>query len=101
MIPNRADTLKILRLMGNHEPILMLAGDQDGYGTRWTLGGQQIEPAIARYLMEHGFIAEIHVTELGARVLALTALGLQFRQEGLHWWSQLNLVQRISATLFG
>ena len=87
--------------MGNHEPMLMLTGDQDGYGTRWTLGGQQVEPAIARYLMDEGFIAEIRSTEFGAKVLALTTLGLQFRVEGLNWWNQLNFIQRLSATLFG
>lgn len=99
-IPHRAETLQVLRLIVS-EPILMLAGDDDGCGSRWTIGGQQIQPAIARYLMESGFVVDIGKTELGARKLALTETGIQFRETGLHWWSELNLVQRIRITLLG
>ena len=60
----------------------MLAGSDDGYGTRWTLGGQQVQPAIARYLMEAGFVAEEGKTQFGARKLALTADGVRFRDNG-------------------
>ncbi|HZV55498.1 MAG TPA: hypothetical protein VFF82_11210 [Rhodocyclaceae bacterium] len=101
MIPNRAYTLKVLRLMGDHEPILMLTGDADGYGTRWTLGGQQVEPAIARYLMDEAFIIEQGRTGFGAKRLVLTAAGVQFRNEGLLWWAGLNVLQRLRATIFG
>ena len=101
MIPYRADTLRVLRLVGPREPLLMLSGDQDGYGTRWTLGGQEVEPAIAGYLMTEGFVHETGVTELGVRVMSLTPLGRQVRDEGLQWWSQLNFLQRLSARLFG
>ena len=101
MIPYRADTLRVIRLMGSHVPIMMLPGDDDGYGTRWTLGGQEVEPAIARYLMTEGFIAETGVTELGVKIMSLTPTGLQFRDEGVQWWSQLNFLQRMSARLFG
>ena len=40
-IPHRAETLQVLRLIIN-EPILMLSGDDEGYGSRWTIGGQQV-----------------------------------------------------------
>ena len=63
-IPHRAETLQVLRLIIN-EPILMLTGDDEGYGSRWTISGQQVQPAIARYLMESGFVTEIGQTEFG------------------------------------
>jgi hypothetical protein len=87
--------------MGDHEPILMLSGDADDYGTRWTLRGQQVEPAIARYLMDEGFIAETGTTEFAARILALTDSGTQFRVEGTQWWASLNLLQRLRAFVTG
>lgn len=99
-IPHRAETLQVLRLIVS-EPILMLTGDEEGYGSRWTLGGQQIQPAIARYLMESGFISEIGRTEFGARKLALTASGDRFREKGLTWWATLSLLQKIRVTLLG
>jgi hypothetical protein len=100
-IPDRAETLKVLRLMGDHQPILMLCGDPDGYGTRWTLDGQQVQPAIARYLMAAGHIADSGATELGARKLALTATGTQFRKDGVLWWASLSLLQRLRITFLG
>ena len=99
-IPHRAETLQVLRLIIN-EPILMLSGDDEGYGSRWTIGGQQVQPAIARYLMESGFVAEIGKTEFGARKLALTTTGNQCREKGLNWWSGLSLLQKIRVTLLG
>lgn len=99
-IPHRAETLQILRFVVS-EPILMLTGDDEGYGSRWTLGGQQIQPAIARYLMEAGFIAETGRTEFGARKLTLTPSGNQFREKGLIWWASLSLSQKIRVTLLG
>lgn len=99
-IPHRAETLQILRMLGG-EPILMLSGDDEGYGSRWTLSGQQIQPAIARYLMEGGFISDIGKTEFGARQLGLTESGREFLQKGLHWWSGLSWPQKIRVTLFG
>ncbi len=99
-IPHRAETLQVLRLIVS-EPILMLVGDEEGYGSRWLIGGQQIQPAIARYLMESGFVADIGKTEFGARKLALTDSGNQFREKGLHWWSELNLWQKMRIVLFG
>lgn len=99
-IPHRAETLQVLRMIVS-EPILMLTGDDEGYGSRWTLSGQQIQPAIARYLMESGFVAEIGRTEFGARKLALTASGNEFRLKGLNWWAGLTIFQKIRITLFG
>lgn len=101
MIPNRIDTLRVLRLMDAREPLLMLLGDADGFGTRWTLSGQQVEPAIARYLMNEGFIAEIGSTELGAMQLGLTPAGTQFCHDGFAWWAGLNLFQKLQITLWG
>ncbi len=100
-IPNRADTLKVLRLMGDHRPILMLKGSDDDYGTRWVLDGQQVQPAIARYLMEAQFVAENGATEFGARRLLLTPIGIEFRDKGLTWWAGLSFFQRLLITLFG
>lgn len=100
-IPNRAETLKVLRLMGDFQPILMLTGDDDGYGTRWVLDGQQVQPAIAQYLMAEGFVADVGVTEFGARKLALTGAGRDFRERGLRWWRSLGLLQRLNITVFG
>ena len=100
-IPLRAETLQVLRLMGRYEPILMLCGDDDGYGTRWTISGQQIQPAIARYLMEAGFIADTGVTEFGARKLALTATGIRFRENGVRWWSSLRFFQKLKIMILG
>lgn len=99
-IPHRAETLEILRFVVS-EPILMLTGDDEGYGSRWTLGGQQIQPAIARYLMEAGFIAETGRTEFGARKLTLTPSGNLFREKGLIWWASLSLLEKIRVTLLG
>ncbi|HMV52597.1 MAG TPA: hypothetical protein PLX20_04860 [Rhodocyclaceae bacterium] len=101
LIPHRAETLQVLRLMGNLHPMLMLAGDDDGYGTRWVILGQQVQPAIASYLMRAGFIAESGTTEFGARILALTAVGKQFLDCGLRWWAGLSLLDRIKARVFG
>ena len=100
-IPMRAETLQVLRLMGYHDPILMLNGADDGYGTRWTLSGQQVQPAIARYLMERGFIVDSGATEFGARKLALSDAGIRFRDNGVRWWSGLNLFQKLKVMLLG
>ena len=100
-IPNRVETLRVLRLMGDYEPLLMLAGSDDGYGTRWTLGGQQVQPAIARYLMEAGFVAEGGKNQFGARKLALTADGIRFRDNGVRWWVGLSFLQKLKVTIFG
>ena len=100
-IPRRAETLEILQLMGSYEPILLLAGDADDYGTRWTLHGQELPTAIGHYLRDAGFIAESGVTELGARTYLLTATGREFRDEGRQWWAGLSWFQRIRTRLFG
>jgi len=100
-VPSRAETLQILRLMGDFEPILMLTGDDEGYGSRWTLSGQQVQPAIARFLMESGFIADSGKTEFGAVKLALTAKGSEFREKGLAWWAEQNFLQKLKITLLG
>ncbi len=100
-IPNRADTLRVLRLIGDYRPLLMLRGNDDGYGTRWVLDGQQVEPAIARYLMESEFLIDTGATEFGARNLTLTPLGRSFREKGLVWWESLNWLERVRVTLFG
>lgn len=100
-IPSRAETLKVLRLMGDCRPILMLAGDADGYGARWTIDGQQIQPAIATYLMKSSFIADAGATELGVRKLALTESGFRFRTHGLEWWAGLSLLEKLKIVVFG
>lgn len=100
-IPDRAETLKVLRLLGPHRPMLMLKGDDDGYGTRWVVEGQQVQPAIASYLMAAGFVADVGATEFGARRLFLTESGLRFRENGLRWWSGLGWLERIKVMLFG
>lgn len=100
-IPNRAETLKVLRLMGDYAPMLMLGADVDGYGVRWTIDGQPIQPAIARYLMESAYVADAGKTELGARKLALTESGTRFRNDGLIWWTGLSLVQKLKILVFG
>ncbi len=93
--------LQLLRLLDENEPILMLAGDDDGYGSRWIIRGQQIQPAIARYLMNAGYVADTGPTELGARRLALTESGRKFRQDGMLWWNSLGPLQKIKITLLG
>jgi hypothetical protein len=100
-IPGRAETLEVLRFMGDSEPMLMLTGSDDGYGTRWTMHGQQVQPGIARYLTEAGYIADSGPTEFGARRLVLTAAGAEFLREGNLWWSELSLLQKIRIKLFG
>jgi hypothetical protein len=100
-IPGRAEMIKVLRLMGDYDQILMLTGSEDGYGTRWTLGGQQVQPGIARYLMETGFIADAGKTQFGAIKLALTADGRRFRENGVRWWDSLSFVEKLKVTIFG
>lgn len=100
-IPDRVETLRVLRLMGDYEPLLMLVGSADGYGTRWTLGGQQVQPAIARYLMEAGYVEENGRTQLGARTLTLTADGRNFRERGMAWWAGLSAFQKLKVTFLG
>ncbi len=100
-IPSRAETLKVLRLMGDYRPMLMLRGESDGYGARWTIDGAQIQPAIATYLMNSGFIADAGATEMGVRKLMLTESGAEFRKDGLFWWSGLNILQRLKVTILG
>jgi hypothetical protein len=100
-IPNRAETLKVLRLMGDYQPMLMLGGEADGYGARWTLDGQEVPPAIAGYLMNTGYIVEAGKTEMGARKLALTEAGAQFRTDGLLWWSGLGILGKLKITILG
>jgi hypothetical protein len=100
-IPNRAETLKVLRLMGDYAPMLMLRGSVDGYGARWTLDGGEIQPAIATYLMQAGFIEDSGATEMGARKLVLTEAGAQFRKDGLSWWAGLGLIQKLKIIILG
>ncbi len=100
-IPNRAETLKVLRLMGDYRPMLMLRGASDGYGSRWTIDGQQIEPAIATWLMKSSFIVDSGATEMGARKLSLTEAGVRFRTDGLAWWSGLGLLEKLKIVVLG
>lgn len=99
-IPGQAQTLQILRLL-DQEPVLMLAGSADGFGTRWTLSGQEIPPAIAGFLMESGYLAETGKTDLGARILTLTEEGRIFRTNGLAWWATLSWLEKLKITLLG
>lgn len=100
-VPRRAETLEILRLMGDHEPILQLGDEPDGYGMRWTLHGQQVQPGIARYLMDAGYLTEKGKTQFGARRLMLTESGRRFREEGTAWWSGLGFLEKLRIRLFG
>lgn len=100
-IPSRAETLKVLWLMGDYAPILMLGREADGYGTRWTIDGHPIEPAIARYLMQSSFVTDAGATEFGARKLALTEAGAQFRKAGVRWWSALSFSQKLKVLIRG
>jgi hypothetical protein len=100
-IPSRAETLKLLRLMGAHAPMLMLRGEDNGFGCRWTLHGMQVQPAIADWLMKKGYLADEGPTEMGARRLGLTAEGIAFRDDGLRWWAQLGPLGRLRVILFG
>ena len=100
-VPLRAETLQVLRLIGEFEPILMLSGDKDGFGTRWTLSGQEVQPAIARFLMESGFLEQTGKTELGANKLTLTDKGRDFREKGQQWWADQNFLQKLKITLLG
>ncbi|MBI5901305.1 MAG: hypothetical protein HZB40_19055 [Rhodocyclales bacterium] len=100
-IPHRAQTLNLLRLMGEHAPILHLRGDPDGFGERWTLHGGEVLPAIAGWLMQSGYLADAGATEMGARRLLLTPAGIEFRRQGLHWWAQLGALARLRVIVFG
>lgn len=100
-IPNRAETLQVLRLMGDYAPMLMLNGAADGFGARWSIDGNPVQPAIARWLMHEGYIADTGMTELGARRLALTAAGVEFRANGLLWWAGLGRCARLRIVIFG
>jgi hypothetical protein len=100
-IPSRAETLKVLRMMGDYAPILMLRGDDDGFGARWILDGQQVQPAIATYLVKSGYLADAGATELGARKLVLTESGIQFRADGLLWWKGLGFLEKLKIVFLG
>lgn len=100
-IPHRSETLKVLRLMRDGEPILMLGASKDDFGTRWTLSGQEVLPAIATYLMDAGFLAAAGKTGMGATRLILTDTGVRFRDNGLRWWHELSWLQKLKIMLFG
>ena len=93
-IPNRAQTLDVLRLMGPYRPLLMLPGDDDGYGARWLLDGGEVPPGIAKYLIDGGFVTHSGTTGFGARELTLTESGQRLRDNGLRWWANLGRLQR-------
>ncbi|MBL8424829.1 MAG: hypothetical protein JNK06_15210 [Candidatus Accumulibacter phosphatis] len=101
LIPNRAHTLEILRLMGRHRPLLMLLGDDDGYGTRWLLDGQEVPPGIAKYLMQAGLVADAGATGFGVRRLALTDSGNRVRENGETWWKSLGFIERFKIRILG
>lgn len=101
LIPNRAQTLEILRLMGRHRPLLMLLGDDDGYGTRWLLDGQEVPPGIAKYLMQAGLVADAGATGFGVRRLALTDSGNRVRENGETWWKSLGFIERFKIRILG
>jgi hypothetical protein len=87
--------------MGTHAPIMYMHGSDDGFGDRWTLHGMQVEPAIACWLTESGYIADCGATQLGARRLELTAAGREFRDAGLGWWRELGPLGKLRVILFG
>jgi hypothetical protein len=100
-IPDRARTLGLLCLMGRHAPIMYLRGAPDGFGDRWVIQGALVEPAIACWLVEAGYIADRGATELGARRLELTAAGIEFRAAGVRWWRSLSLLVKLRVMVFG
>ena len=100
-IPHRAQTLAVLRLMGDREPILMLGEAADICGTRWMLDGVEVPPAIAKYLLREGYIAKAAVTELGAQCLMITAAGKAFRAAGLRWWRRIGWLGRLRVWICG
>ena len=100
-IPSRAETLQILCLINNGQPLLMLGSGEDGYGSRWTLSGEQVQPAIARNLMEAGLVTEIGQTEFGARRLVLTPSGCELRERGIRWWASLGWLEKLRIKLLG
>jgi hypothetical protein len=100
-IPAPAQTLDILSLMGEHAPILMLRGDADGYGTRWTLHGQEVQPAIAQFLMQSHYLIDAGPTEMGARMLVLSEAGIEFRAAGQRWWNGLGIFEKLKVRLLG
>ncbi|HPT48745.1 MAG TPA: hypothetical protein PLS67_04315 [Accumulibacter sp.] len=101
LIPCRAQTLEILQFMGKCRPLMMLPGDDDGFGTRWVLDGQQVPPVIAEYLMHTGVIADTGVTEVGTRALRLTEIGMRVLENGVRWWNSLDFVQRLIVRIRG
>lgn len=100
-IPCRAQTLDVLRHIRVCRPILMLRGSDDGYGTRWLLDGMQVQPVIAEYLMNGGFLADSSATGFGARILTLTDSGQRLRENGLLWWDSLGYLERWRIRIFG
>jgi len=100
-VPDPAETIKVLSLMGNFAPMLMLRGDADGYGARWSVQGHPVEPAIARYLMELEYVVDAGATEMGARRLTLTESGVRNRTDGMRWWSDLSRWQKLKVRIFG
>jgi hypothetical protein len=90
-----------MRLMGRYVPILMLGGDADGYGARWTLHGTQVQPGIAGYLMKQGYLVDSGPTEMGARKLILTVEGIGFRDDGIAWWNSLGILEKLKIRVFG
>jgi len=68
---------------------------------RWLLDGQQVSPAIAKYLMHEGLLGDVGATELGARKLVLTTAGVQFRERGMRWWSALGPLQKLGVMIRG
>lgn len=100
-VPHPAHTLDVLLMMGSFRPIMMLPGANDGGGARWLIDGQPIQPAIVKFLMAYGFVAETGITEFGARKLTITGSGQRFREKGVNWWNQLGLVQQLKIRLFG
>ena len=101
LIPSRAQTLDVLRHIGAYRPMLMLRGSDDGYGTRWLLDGMQVQPGIATYLMNGGFLVDSGATEFGARKLTLTESGKRLRDNGVIWWESLGYLERLTVTIFG
>jgi hypothetical protein len=100
-IPARAETLQVLRAIAADEFMLMFPGAADGYGARWTVDGQQVQPAIAGYLMKAGLVVDAGPTGLGARRLALTEAGAECCCDGMAWWQGLSHWQRLLVRLFG
>ena len=51
--------------------------------------------------MDSNLVVESGMTEMGARKLAPTESGAEFRKDGLLWWASLGLFQKLKILVTG